>query len=677
IKVIGGVKEFTGEEYGVYVKRILPGGVAYIDGRLQPGDQILEVNGDSLIGVTNERAVDILRTASGTSYMRLLVTRDDDARKEFSELLEKFGSHSSTCSTQSSPTSHTGSRSLGSTSSGSSSCSQSPLLLSPTHSHGMLFGNPGQTHPSISHCSIGSGIQSISIRKFSDLGLTISGGTNRSDGPMVYVHDDGCLQVGDQLIAINKDSLVGNTEVAFIPGRGQLHPGHCANNGAHSMSTRLGDNSMAPPGRWKVHVRSPENRHNSHFPVPSPSPDVCPPEFNISEFLHVLKDLLPEEDTELHSNSALFSPHEVATLLDTSAFHSPSLLKEVESHKKSTEDELHKLNQNKLQAAEVFRWRAQSAEQDYEEVIHLLEAEIMELKSQLMGKKNKELLEAESDALELKKHLSSVNEQLQKSEVAQKHLETYNRKLLLFVQHAHRLLSSSCSLPKKEDEDKMKDVSETTLLSSELAQMLIAEGNGLLENNSLSSATRDVHGRWEDGRIQKQERFLPSLAGTLSCPRGRTGVTAGKQADERGKLTETQICWIKGVKSLCLSCKIGTTARQMRDPLTMNNEEFGTISSRIPARQHPEQWERCSVVKFCPEACKGSAYKKPPFPSPSPSPSHPPLLLLLLLFLLLLLLPLISHGADSSNDLLVRSLALYSPLLQMPESSGNSSISEI
>lgn len=34
IKVIGGIKELTGEEYGVYVKRILPGGVAYADGEL-------------------------------------------------------------------------------------------------------------------------------------------------------------------------------------------------------------------------------------------------------------------------------------------------------------------------------------------------------------------------------------------------------------------------------------------------------------------------------------------------------------------------------------------------------------------------------------------------------------------------------------------------------------------
>ncbi|CAI9624121.1 unnamed protein product, partial [Staurois parvus] len=79
IKVIGGLREFSREEYGVYVKRILPGGMAYSDGRLQPGDQILEVNGESLLGVSNERAVDILRAASATSYMRLIIARDDEA----------------------------------------------------------------------------------------------------------------------------------------------------------------------------------------------------------------------------------------------------------------------------------------------------------------------------------------------------------------------------------------------------------------------------------------------------------------------------------------------------------------------------------------------------------------------------------------------------------------------
>ncbi|KAK1877630.1 Neurabin-1, partial [Dissostichus eleginoides] len=79
IKVIGGVKEQTGEEFGVYVKRILPGGVASYDGNLLPGDQILEVNGDSLVGVTSDRAVDVLRAASATNHMRLLIARDEEA----------------------------------------------------------------------------------------------------------------------------------------------------------------------------------------------------------------------------------------------------------------------------------------------------------------------------------------------------------------------------------------------------------------------------------------------------------------------------------------------------------------------------------------------------------------------------------------------------------------------
>ncbi|KAG2455446.1 UBN1 protein, partial [Polypterus senegalus] len=144
IKVIGGVKELTGEEYGVYVKRILPGGLASVDGHLQPGDQILEVNGESLIGVTSDRAVDILRSASATNHMRLLVARDEEARREFAELLEKYGSSGSAGSSRNSPIQQSGTgRYLESSSSGSSSRSQSPLLLSPANSHCAFNGNNG------------------------------------------------------------------------------------------------------------------------------------------------------------------------------------------------------------------------------------------------------------------------------------------------------------------------------------------------------------------------------------------------------------------------------------------------------------------------------------------------------------------------------------------------------
>ncbi|XP_061666529.1 syntaxin-binding protein 4 isoform X2 [Syngnathoides biaculeatus] len=224
VKIIGGYRETTGEDFGVFIKRVVAGGLAALDGRLQPGDLIVDVNNISLSGVTNDRAVEILRTASLSNRMSLLVARDDDSRREFSELMEKYGSAPSAPSGRISPTR----QSAGKPPDAAASASESPRPLGPKE------GAPVYAHaatPAFSH----SVIQLICIAKGSGLGLVVKGGANRAEGPMVFIRDiaaggdcqkDGRLQVGDQLVSVNKESLIGVTyeEARTILARTKLRP---------------------------------------------------------------------------------------------------------------------------------------------------------------------------------------------------------------------------------------------------------------------------------------------------------------------------------------------------------------------------------------------------------------------------------------------------------------------
>ncbi|XP_045575521.1 syntaxin-binding protein 4 isoform X2 [Salmo salar] len=660
IKVIGGVKELTGEEFGVYVKRILPGGLASSDGHLQAGDQILEVNGESLLGVTSERAVDVLRSASSSNQMRLLIARDEEARREFSELLEKYGSSSSTGSTRNSPIQH--GRYLDSTSSGSSSRSQSPLLLSPAGSQS-TYNNP--LLRSLSHPGEGV-IQLISVARSSSLGITIGGGSNRPDGPAVFIqevlsggdcHRDGRLRPGDQLIAINKESLIGVTheeaksmvnkvkfsqeavvEIAFIPGKGPFPNSTSLHNG---VQRSVGNGYSS--GRLKVHVRSPEIRTGEPAPLPSPSPDICPPDIHISgsaptqrtvlsaakpkitldphirlksdkldlalsylgldvteekrrklrqslitdpqgtvsygDFVEATRNVYQEnlEEAGLGQKEFMFSYHEAASLMDTSAFHSPTFdsecsysseelehfqtevkqlqnqikqLKSIHSqpagfptlpqisqhagfpelpqisqpagfptlplpqdteHSKSTlEEVLHNTSEKacatveensrlktRLQVAEAVQRDRQSnsAEQDYEEVITLLEAEIKDLKNQLAGKKQKGLEATKEDVMELNRKLSMIDCQLRKSELSRRHLEISNKKLLGFAQNVHKVLTTPSLFGMENGSNRTSpatDSPETPSPIPDPACQLAAEARELVEGVRSLSSTDDT-----------------------------------------------------------------------------------------------------------------------------------------------------------------------------------------
>ncbi|XP_061098861.1 synaptojanin-2-binding protein isoform X2 [Conger conger] len=62
--IVGGVdQQHILNDSGIYVAKIKENGAAALDGRLQEGDKILEINGHKLEGLSHGAAVDLFRTA--------------------------------------------------------------------------------------------------------------------------------------------------------------------------------------------------------------------------------------------------------------------------------------------------------------------------------------------------------------------------------------------------------------------------------------------------------------------------------------------------------------------------------------------------------------------------------------------------------------------------------------
>ncbi|NXS16648.1 STXB4 protein, partial [Mystacornis crossleyi] len=131
--------------------------------------------------------------------------------------MDKYGSHSDTSSARTSPTHQLAAKSIDNLSSGSSSRSQSPQLhpkesITTASSRNNSVPAPSPKLPN------DSAFQIISVCKGTSLGLNIVGGINRNEGPLVYIqeiipggdcHKDGRLKPGDQLVSINKESMIG------------------------------------------------------------------------------------------------------------------------------------------------------------------------------------------------------------------------------------------------------------------------------------------------------------------------------------------------------------------------------------------------------------------------------------------------------------------------------------
>uniref|UniRef100_A0A8C6VJ05 Syntaxin binding protein 4 n=1 Tax=Naja naja TaxID=35670 RepID=A0A8C6VJ05_NAJNA len=79
LQIIGGIDKNEGPL--VYILAVIPGGDCHKDGRLRPGDQLVSVNGESLIGITYEEARNLInqtQSRSNTSWEITFIRHDSD-----------------------------------------------------------------------------------------------------------------------------------------------------------------------------------------------------------------------------------------------------------------------------------------------------------------------------------------------------------------------------------------------------------------------------------------------------------------------------------------------------------------------------------------------------------------------------------------------------------------------
>ena len=67
--------DYVPDIFNIYIKTILRGSAAHVDGRILLGDQIIEVNGDSLVGVSQELASEVLGLSDREDVLRLVLAR--------------------------------------------------------------------------------------------------------------------------------------------------------------------------------------------------------------------------------------------------------------------------------------------------------------------------------------------------------------------------------------------------------------------------------------------------------------------------------------------------------------------------------------------------------------------------------------------------------------------------
>lgn len=498
IKICGGCSVDGRENNGIFVKRTLPGGLADIEGHLQHGDQILEVNGESLEGVTNERAVSILRQASATNRVEMIITNDEQARLEFKEIIEKQNGYSFP-STPVPTDSHSKHSSRATTPSGygTDSFGISPEMngvnessnISPRNSSGSRISprgpasrmsDRGQDIVTNGVAPAPSGLPKAMSRKMVP---------NMASTPQVKGMT-GSVELSP-LFGVEEPSPVQGTSAFNVPGSqtdvgNSIFNSHTGKSKSMSQSRKL---SLDPHVRLKIEKLEVALRYLGLDPTPEQQ-QLMREQLNIDasgtvnygDFVVVARNLfrVELEEKNIGAGAMLFAAGDITNILEPPAFNPElsiitdfgennnedlislqqernelrqevirlkALLQEKENSCFRAEEDLQSIRKRaqgaieetkslktKVQLAEQAQRAARSMEQDYEEVVQLLESEIAKLKSHIKG--------GQDQSPSMQQKIAVLNCQLKKSEAGKKAYEVSTEKLLQFAEHVHETITA-------------------------------------------------------------------------------------------------------------------------------------------------------------------------------------------------------------------------------------------
>ncbi|XP_053309230.1 syntaxin-binding protein 4 [Spea bombifrons] len=382
----------------IYVKDIIPGGDCHKDGRLRPGDRLVSVNAESLLGVSCEEAKSLLNRAklrSGATW-EIAFIRSDKTRPERI-------SHSD-----------------------QSSRSREAMDFAPTSSStpsAVKSGLPvqrgqvkGRQSPDVSEAPVSALHPDRHREKLAFLNPDARIKVEKLESALNYL---GISPTEEQKLAIRQSVQTdANGTVSF---------GDFVQVARNLFSLQLMAGDLGPNP-----VVSRENESSGLLSSVANQVQSC----NLSDTDDVER-LKREKDKAFAEikrlKDQLFESEKQKN-------HFSEELENVKREAKASVEEARALR-SRIHLAEVAQRQARAMEMDFEEVIRLLEAEIAELRAQLADHSGQN----KDSAQDLKRRITVLGCQLRKSELARKTFEVSTEKLLQFVESVPELLADDTS----------------------------------------------------------------------------------------------------------------------------------------------------------------------------------------------------------------------------------------